>query len=108
MSQGKNRKKLTRLGHVSVDDIRTIARREGYKCWYSRVDLTPRSASLDHMVPVCDGGGHSIDNLCVAHAVVNRAKGTLTASQFIHLCHLVSASHQDTGDDSWVPDRASG
>lgn len=99
-------KKMTRLGRVSVDDIRSIVKREGYRCRYTRVELTPRLASLDHMVAVSDGGDHSIDNLCVCHAVVNRAKGTLTASQFIHMCHLVAATHCDTGDDSWVPGKA--
>lgn len=102
MSHGRTRKKLTRLGHVSVDDIRSIVLREEYKCFYTKVELTPRLASLDHMVAVSDGGDHSVENLCVAHAAVNRAKGTMTASQFIHMCHSVAASHEDTGDDSWV------
>lgn len=106
MSHGKTRKKLTKLAHVSVDDIRSIVKREEYKCWYTRVDLTPRLASLDHMVALSHGGSHSIDNLCVCHAAVNRAKGTMTASQFIHMCHMVAASHDDTGDDSWVPMKA--
>jgi hypothetical protein len=108
MSQGQARKKVIRLGHVSVDDIRFIVLREDYKCFYTKVGLTPRLASLDHMVAVSDGGSHSVENLCVAHTLVNRAKGTMTASQFIHMCHLVAASHEDTGDDSWVPMRPAG
>lgn len=105
MSHERNRKKMTRLGHLSVSDIRSIATRDDYSCWYTRIKLTPSAASLDHRVAVSNGGGNSIQNLCVTHFVVNRAKGTLNASQFIHLCHLVAASHEDTGDKSWVPDK---
>lgn len=53
--------------------------------------LTPADASLDHIVPICEGGEHVIENTQVLHKDVNRAKSTLNNSQFLNLCREVAA-----------------
>ena len=98
-TRGRNRKK--KAGHVSLAEVRSLVEGQGYKCWATGVDVTPRLSSLDHKTSRKNGGNHEIDNLCVMHPVVNAAKGSLNFDQFVHLCHLVASKHADTGDLSW-------
>jgi CRISPR/Cas system Type II protein with McrA/HNH and RuvC-like nuclease domain len=81
---------------MSVDDNKVTAKRlrrllekQGYKCFFSGRPLEPNTASVDHLLPVSRGGTNTIDNVCVVHMDINRAKGTLTASEFIGLCREV-------------------
>lgn len=62
---------------------------QDYRCALTGRSLTPDSASLDHIVPVRDGGEHTIENVQVLHKEVNRAKSTLTHEQFIQMCREV-------------------
>jgi hypothetical protein len=65
--------------------------------------LTPDTASLDHIVPVCCGGEHVVENTQVLHKDVNRAKTTMTNQEFIQLCREV-VTHADSRL-SVTPDR---
>lgn len=64
--------------------------------------MTPQLSSLDHIDPRAFGGDDGIENLQIVLPVVNRAKSTMTQSQFVGMCHAVAAMHADSGDRSWV------
>jgi len=61
-----------------------------FKCRLSGHPLTVDNAALDHIVPISKGGEHSMSNVQVLHAEVNRMKGTLDQSRFVALCRMVS------------------
>lgn len=46
--------------------------------------------TIDHKIPLQRGGTNSLDNLCLASASMNRAKGTLTHTEFIDLLALIN------------------
>jgi 5-methylcytosine-specific restriction endonuclease McrA len=62
---------------------------QGYRCALTGRPLTPDTASLDHVVPVRNGGEHRIENVQVLHKDVNRAKSTMTNEEFVQLCREV-------------------
>jgi 5-methylcytosine-specific restriction endonuclease McrA len=70
-------------------EIRELIEKQCYKCALSGVPLDPDNAELDHIVPVSDGGDHSIDNLQVLHKVVNRMKGAMSNEEFVKWCGLI-------------------
>jgi 5-methylcytosine-specific restriction endonuclease McrA len=61
-----------------------------YRCALTGRKLTPDEASLDHIVPVRDGGEHTIENAQILHRDVNRAKSVLSHQAFINLCREVT------------------
>ncbi|MCO8122545.1 HNH endonuclease [Stieleria sp. TO1_6] len=65
---------------------------QDYRCALTGRLLTPDDASLDHIVPVRDGGEHVIENTQILHRDINRAKSILTNETFIKMCREV-ASH---------------
>jgi CRISPR/Cas system Type II protein with McrA/HNH and RuvC-like nuclease domain len=71
-------------------ELRDLIARQQYKCALTGVELEPATAELDHIVPVVDGGDHSIGNLQVLHKIVNRMKGSMTNDEFIKWCELVA------------------
>lgn len=66
--------------------------RQQYRCALSGRKLTPKTASLDHIVPFSKGGEHTMENVQIVHVEVNNAKGTLTQEQFIAVCRDVCKS----------------
>lgn len=59
-----------------------IAERDGWRCHICRKRVGrkiawphPRSASLDHLVPLSKGGSHDPANVCLAHLGCNNSKG---------------------------------
>ena len=73
-------------GSVNPQAILLLLERQQYRCALTARALTPETASLDHIVPVCRGGEHRIENTQVLEHSINRAKGTLTNDEFIALC----------------------
>lgn len=78
----------------SLDQILGLLEQQQYRCALTGQPLTPETASLDHMLPVCRNGPHTISNAQIVLKEVNRAKGTLTNEEFITLCRAVVA-HAD-------------
>lgn len=77
-------------GGVSTANVLQLLRHQEYRCALTGRKLTPSTAALDHIVPVKRGGEHTIDNSQILHKDVNRAKGSLTAEEFIGLCREVA------------------
>lgn len=93
-------------GSVNTQAVLELLERQQRRCALTGRGLTPESASLDHIVPVCRGGEHRIQNTQVLERSVNRAKGTLTNDEFIELCGevwrhaLARKSRLDAGSPS--------
>ena len=75
---------------VSAVQLKELIEQQDYRCAASGELLEPSSASLDHIVPVADGGTNELSNLQWLHAEVNRMKGTLPMGRFIELCGKIA------------------
>jgi len=74
---------------VSIENVLKLLARQKYRCALTGRPLTPETAALDHIIPIRLGGEHTIENAQVLHKDVNRAKGSLSNSEFIVLCREV-------------------
>lgn len=85
---------------ISAKRLYRLLELQGFKCAVTGRDLTPETASLDHKVPLSQGGSNLMDNVQIVHWDVNKAKGTMTMSEFLALCKEVVAfadeSHEVT------------
>lgn len=78
-------------GKVTGCKIMLLLEAQGFCCAVSGMKLTPKTASLDHIVAVSKGGSRDMDNVQIVHEDVNRMKGTLSQERFIELCMRVAA-----------------
>lgn len=65
-------------------------------CYYTgrSINLLKSSSySLDHIIPVCDGGSNKLDNLALSCSEANLAKHKLSHDSFIQLCCEVAKHH---------------
>jgi len=76
-------------GAVSTENVLRLLEYQRYRCALTGRELAPETAALDHIVPIRCDGEHAIENTQVLHKEVNRAKGSLTNPEFIHLCREV-------------------
>jgi 5-methylcytosine-specific restriction endonuclease McrA len=74
---------------VGARSLRAILNAQRFRCALSGRLLAPETASIDHRIPIVRGGGHGSDNVWLVDHVVNSAKGTMTAEEFIALCYEV-------------------
>ena len=73
-------------GKVTTNNVLRLLEFQKHRCALTGRKLEPETASLDHVVPVRNGGAHAIENTQVLHRDVNRAKSTMTNEEFIQLC----------------------
>lgn len=78
---------------VTGKQIMELIETQQYRCALSGRELTPETASLDHVIPLSRGGKHDISNLQVLDHQVNAAKGTMTMEEFTAMCGDVVARH---------------
>lgn len=76
--------------NIKASEILEMIQKQNYRCALTGRELTPETASLDHIYPLSKGGIHNISNIWVVHHEANTAKGTLTAKEFIQLCQEVT------------------
>ncbi len=88
---------MTKPRAVTAKMILEMIERQGRRCALSGKELTPETASLDHVVPLSRGGAHDLTNLWVVDHKVNTAKGTLTVDEFVALCGDVAAYQRMKG-----------
>jgi len=81
---GRNHRQRAKRAGVDYEpiDVADIYQRDGWKCGIcgGRIDRRtkaphPRSASLDHIVPLSKGGGHVRRNVQAVHLACNTLKG---------------------------------
>jgi 5-methylcytosine-specific restriction endonuclease McrA len=76
-------------GKITVANVLRLLESQGYRCSLTGRQLTPETASLDHVIPVRCGGQHVVENAQLLHRDVNRAKTTMTTYEFVQLCREV-------------------
>lgn len=76
----------TACTHASRATLRKLIEDQGYKCALTGTPLTPPTASIDHIIPMADGGKNYIENLEVVRCDVNAAKGTMSRDAFVKMC----------------------
>ena len=57
--------------------------RQNYQCHYCLDGITHKTATADHMVPLCEGGEHSDANIVASCKPCNLAKGAMAYRQFL-------------------------
>jgi hypothetical protein len=73
------------LGHIKgrFKRLTALASRYGWICNYCGIPLTIKTATYDHVVPVCRGGSNSETNLALVCVFCNKAKSFLPLHQFL-------------------------
>lgn len=66
-----------------------LLRKQNFKCALTGWDLEIRTTELDHIVPRCDGGLNTIDNLQFVHKDANRMKGQLPMKRLLEVCRAI-------------------
>lgn len=80
---------LSLKSNVTAAKLLAMLEEQDYRCALSGRKLEPDTATLDHKVPRSVGGDHSMGNVWFLHRDVNRAKGTHTVEEFLHMCQQV-------------------
>lgn len=76
---------------VDASDLKKLLEMQGYKCALTGVRLEPKTAELDHKVPLSRGGTNDLGNLQWLSREVNRAKGAMDNDEFIAMCKRVAS-----------------
>jgi len=79
---------------VTQKMILDLLEKQEYRCALSGRELTPETASLDHILPLSRGGKHDISNVWIVDHHINSAKGTKTVEEFVAMCSEVT-EHQN-------------
>lgn len=61
--------------NVPVFTIHEIGERDGWRCHLCRKRVGRRDASLDHLIPIAEGGKHELGNVMLAHHRCNSKRG---------------------------------
>jgi hypothetical protein len=72
---GRRRRERLRAAPKERIDRIAIFQRDGWKCGICGGSVQPEDATLDHIVPVSLGGGHTAANLRLAHSICNSRRG---------------------------------
>ena len=72
-------------------DLKKLLEMQGYKCALTGVRLEPKTAELDHKIPLSRGGTNDLGNLQWLSREVNRAKGAMDNDEFIAMCKRVAS-----------------
>lgn len=76
---------MSKLAHTRDKIYKTVARQlHGVvPCWVCGEHVLPAAATLEHILPLSEGGNSHMDNLAISHDLCNNqrhAKGAVTAS----------------------------
>jgi 5-methylcytosine-specific restriction endonuclease McrA len=80
-------------GKVSGKKLLALLELQGRCCALSGIELTPQTVSLDHIVPLAEGGADDMGNVQLVHAIINSMKGLMSQTDFVKWCKLVSDRH---------------
>jgi 5-methylcytosine-specific restriction endonuclease McrA len=73
-----------------------FGRKEFYECYITGDIIPAYKISLDHIIPLSQGGEDNINNIGITNWKINRMKGDNTLEEFIELCNKVSERHKNT------------
>lgn len=71
----KKRARYAAVGPGYARDRELVAERDGWTCAICHGLVTRADWSLDHIVPLSDGGAHALDNVVLAHKRCNSWRG---------------------------------
>jgi len=74
---------MSRLGHTRDKIYKTVARQLHGRvpCWVCAEHVAPEEASLEHILPLSEGGNSHQDNLAVSHAACNQQRHAACAAK---------------------------
>lgn len=75
---------------ITASQIMKLIENQKFKCALTGRDLTPETASIDHIMPLSRNGSHDLENIWVIDHKVNMAKGTMTTDEFVAMCREVA------------------
>ena len=55
-------------------------------CWFCGVKLPRQEVTLDHLIPIAQGGIHHLENLVASCHACNIAKGRRTLEEYRQVC----------------------
>jgi len=90
------------VGKISAKQVMAMVERQQFRCAISGREMTPETASLDHITPLARGGKHELGNVWAVDHQVNTAKGTLSVDEFVAICRDV-VRHQEAVRGSLTP-----
>lgn len=80
------RRALLRAAHVAAVNRYAIFRRDNWTCWLCHKPVDPDAdpasgdaPSLDHVIPLANGGTHEPSNVATAHTLCNARRGNRPA-----------------------------
>lgn len=76
---------------VDATFLKSLIEKQEFRCALSGIELTPETATLDHIIPYSRGGRHRRDNVQWVHDDINTLKGQVEYGRFVELCRLVAA-----------------
>jgi 5-methylcytosine-specific restriction endonuclease McrA len=76
---------VSRLGHTRDKIYKIVARQLHGRvpCWVCGEHVTPQAATLEHILPLSEGGNSHAENLAISHEACNgqrHAAGTVPVS----------------------------
>lgn len=83
---------------VNRKAIMAIVDQQQRRCALTNWALTPETASLDHIIPLSQGGAHDLLNAQIVDWRVNKAKGSMTNDEFIAMCVAVAQHRGPSGE----------
>jgi 5-methylcytosine-specific restriction endonuclease McrA len=96
----KNSQEKSSREAVTVERLMQKMHEQDWRCALSGVDLTsiPQDTQLDHIVPISQGGQHTMDNVQFVHRVVNAMKRTMNEKTFVRWCVRISRHARKTAN----------
>ena len=75
LSRGRQRKARLRGASAIPVDAVAIGRRDGMRCHLCGRRIALKDFTLDHLIPIVDGGPHTPSNVAAAHRSCNSRRG---------------------------------
>ncbi len=71
-------------GEFSAKELRDMRIAQNGVCAYCRRHLDPQALTIDHVIPLHQGGRHEAANIVLACGVCNRSKGARRPDEWLH------------------------
>lgn len=82
-------------GNVTAQELTTKRASQNGLCFYCRMPHTPNELTIDHVIPICQGGPHIITNIVFACGICNSSKGNRTPEQWTNRWYERSSHEED-------------
>jgi 5-methylcytosine-specific restriction endonuclease McrA len=76
-------------GKIRAKDLWRMAKKQALCCPISGEKLTRENISLDHIIPIANGGTNALSNLRLVTLKVNTAKHTMSDAEFFSFCQNI-------------------